>query len=152
MYVSSPSLAFFILGIAFLFACSKGENPPIRQQNIWDCHHASNWDAARTEAELLGEWEWEFISCFWTPEAANGEEFEGLTVEFLTDRTLIVQEDGQTTQTATWKVIDGDADLFAVETDPVVPQLYGRILFCKKRVKFNHSYIDGCDNYFKRVE
>jgi len=117
---------------------------------MWDCHHETSWDSLKTNFTLIGEWEWEYIGCYWFPEGANDEEFKGLTIEFKSDNTLDVKENGQITQTSNWKVVDGDLDLFAIDVEPTVNQLYGRILFCDDRVEFNHSYIDGCDNYFKR--
>ena len=72
-----------------------------------------------------------------------------MTIEFKSNSTLDVKENGQITQSSNWKVVNSDADLFAIDVDPPVIQLYGRILFCEKRVKFNNSYIDGNDNYFR---
>lgn len=140
-----------LLAIPFiLFACNKAEKPPVSQGDMWECHHETTWDSLKTKNALIGEWEWEYIACFWNPEDANNNEFKGLTIEFKSNNTLNVKENGQTTQTSTWKVVGGDADLFAIDVDPSVPQLYGRILLCNERVEFNNSYIDGCDNYFKR--
>lgn len=140
-----------ILTISILsIACNKEENPPISRGDIWECHHERTWDSLSTKEALIGEWEWEYVRCFWSPDDANGNEFDGLTIEFKQDNTLDVKENGQITQTSNWKVVDGDADLFAIDADPAVAQLYGRILFCEDRVEFNDSYIDGCDNYFKR--
>lgn len=135
-----------------LFACNKDENPPINQGDMWDCHHKMTWDSLKTNNALIGEWEWEFIGCYWNPEDANNDEFKGLTIEFNSDNTLDVKENGQTTLTSNWKVVNLDADLFAIDVDPSVSQLYGRILFCDERVEFNNSVVDGCDNYFKRKE
>jgi hypothetical protein len=49
------------------------------------------WDPAKMGNHLIGEWKWEYISCFWTPE---------------------------------------DVNLYELEVDPPVMQLYGRKLFC----------------------
>jgi hypothetical protein len=144
----STALVFAIL-ILFI-ACNKGENPPIDQGDMFDCHHKMAWDSLSTKETLIGEWEWEYVACFWNAEDANGDAFDGMTIEFKQDNTLDVKENGQITQTSNWKVVNGDGDLFAIDVDPSVPQLYGRILFCEGRVEFNYSYIDGCDNYFKK--
>ncbi len=135
-----------------LVACNKDENSPISQGDMWDCHHKTAWNLLKTKNALIGKWEWVYTGCFWSPENANGDEFKGLTIEFKPNNTLEVKENGQTIQTSTWKVVDGDADLFALDVTPNVNQLYGRILFCDERVEFNDSYIDGCDNYFERKE
>ncbi len=61
-----------------------------------------------------------------------------------------VMQHGHTTQTATWTVEHMDEDLFGIKVDPPVIQLYERILFCYDLAEFNDSYIDGCDNYFRK--
>jgi len=144
-------LIFLTLGITIiLFACNK--NSPISQTDIWDCHQKTSWDSLKINNTLIGKWEWKFIGCFWNPEDDNDDEFKGLTIEFKSDNTLNVVENGQTIQTSNWKVVNGASDLFAIDVAPRVAQLYGRILFCDDRVEFNNSYIDGCDNYFERKE
>lgn len=105
------------------------------------------WDSINTKTTLIGEWEWEHISCL---EYVSDDQYEGLTIEFKQDNTLDVKVNGQITQTSNWKVVIGDSDLFAIDVEPRVTQLYGRILFCEDWVQFNYSYIDVCNNYFKR--
>ncbi len=144
-------VSIFAISI-LLIACNKEENPPINQGDMWDCHHEMTWDSLITRESLIGEWEWEYIGCYWNPEDANDDEFNGMTIEFKEDNTLDVKENGVITQTSNWEIVNGDADLFSIDVDPTVTQLYGRILFCNERVEFNQSYIDGCDNYFKRKE
>jgi len=128
----------------------KIEIPPINQKIMWDCHHEKTWDSLKTQNTLIGIWEWKYIACFWTPENANSEDFQGLSIEFKSDSTLDVKQDGNIIQTSNWKVVDGDAGLYALEVETHVMQLGGRILFCEDIVEFNDSYIDGCDNYFRR--
>ncbi|MDQ3140849.1 MAG: hypothetical protein M3Q56_01225 [Bacteroidota bacterium] len=152
MKITNLSMVLLLVITIILFACNKDENPPINQGDMWDCHHKMTWDSLKTNNALIGEWEWEFIGCYWNPEDANNDEFKGLTIEFNSDNTLDVKENGQTTLTSNWKVVNLDADLFAIDVDPSVSQLYGRILFCDERVEFNNSVVDGCDNYFKRKE
>jgi len=152
MKISNHSIALIFTITLLLLSCNKEENPPVSQGDMWDCYHELTWDTINTKETLIGEWEWEYIGCFWNPEDANDDEFKGMTIEFKSDNTLEVKDNGQITQTSNWKVVNGDADLFALDVDPTVTQLYGRILFCDKRVEFNDSYIDGCDNYFKRKE
>jgi len=146
------SIVLILVISNILFSCNKDENPPILQGEMWDCHHERTWDSLKTKNTLIGKWEWEYVGCFWSPEDDNENEFKGLTIEFKSDNTLDVKESGNIIQTSNWKVVSGDADLFALDVDPIVTQLYGRILFCGQRLEFNDSYIDGCDNYFKRIE
>jgi hypothetical protein len=150
MKTSNYSIVLTFTLLILLIACNKEEMPPINQGDMWDCHHEMTWDSLSTKETLIGVWEWEYIGCFWNPEDANKSEFKGLTIEFKSDNTLDVKENGQITQTSNWEIVNGDAELFAIDVHPPVTQLYGRILFCEERVEFNDSYIDGCDNYFKR--
>ncbi|MBC6993508.1 hypothetical protein QWY85_16225 [Neolewinella lacunae] len=133
-----------------LLACVKADKAPISAADMWGCHRAVTWDSLSVKEALTGEWKWEYIGCYWNYEDANYDEFAGLTIEFNADSTLEVRENGVLTQTSNWEVVIRDGDLFGIDVDPRVHQLYGRILLCNDRVKFDHSYIDGCDNFFKR--
>ena len=153
MKLSTHTFASIVAILILCVGCNKEKeplSPPII--DMWNCHHESTWDESSTREALIGEWEWEYIGCYSVPSNANYEEFEGLEIEFKDDNTLDVIEDGQIIQTSTWEVVDGDVDLFAVDVEPSVSQLYGRILFCEELVEFETSYIDGCDNYFRRKD
>jgi hypothetical protein len=130
--------------------CNEPASAPPAQLNLWACHRTVTRDSTATESALLGVWTWEYISCFWKTEKANGEDFKCLSIEFKADHTLIVKESGKITQTARWKIFRGDPELFVIKTEPLVPQVVGRILFCEDVLEFNDSYVDGCDNYFKK--
>jgi len=152
MKVTNQLIVLLLIVLILSFACNKGENPPISQADISDCHHEMTWDSLKISNALIGEWEWEYISCFNNPEGANGDEFKGLTIEFKSGNTLNVKENGQTTQTSNWVVVNGGTNWFSIDVDPNVSQLHGQILLCEEIVEFNESYIDVCDNYFKRKE
>lgn len=153
MKISNQSLALFLILSLALLACNQEENfpdPPVSHTEMWNCYQKTSWDSLKIKNALVGEWEWEYIACAWNLKAASYDEFKELTVEFKPDNTVAVKENGQTIETSSWKVIDGDADLFALSVDTKVAPLYGRILICDNRVVFNGSYIDLCDNYYKR--
>ena len=131
-------------------SCNEAAAPPPAELNLWACHRTVTRDSVATESALLGEWDWEYISCFWKTEKANGEDFKCLSLEFKADHTLIVKESGKITQTSRWKIFRGDPDAFVIKTEPLVPQVVGRIMFCADVLEFNDSYVDGCDNYFRK--
>lgn len=139
-----PAFALALL----LNSCTKEENPPISIAEMWNCHNKIIWDTSNTKNSLLGEWEWEYVKCYYDPESVDYHSSKGMTVEFKSNNTVEVKTNDQEIQTSKWKVENGDGDLFEVKTDPPIPQLQGGILFCKKRVAFNLSYIDGCNHYF----
>lgn len=131
-------------------ACNEAAAPAPAELNLVTCHRSISRDSVATENALLGVWDWEYITCFWRTEKANGEDFICLSIEFKADHTLIVKESGKITQTARWKIFRGDPEFFVIKTEPLVPQVVGRILFCKDVLEFNDSYVDGCDNYFRK--
>ena len=136
-----------VLANAFV-ACNEDEDLFMKEADMWNCHHEKTWDESSTTAALVGVWDWEYGGCYEGP--SDDKKFKGLTIEFKSDNTLEVIENGKLIQTSNWQVVDGDADLYALDVDPRVNQLYGRILLCGDRVEFNASYRDGCDDYFKR--
>lgn len=86
---------------------------------------------------------------------ANDKDLKNLSIEFKSDNTVDVKEDGQITQTSTWRVQSANSNYFSLfdfETTPKVSQLSGSLVFCNKRRLFHQSQIDGCDNYFKRED
>lgn len=124
--------------------------PPVTVPAMQECYQKFAWDSVSIHDKLLGQWDWEYIQCFWDPEKGNYKDFLGMTVEFKSGNTLEVKMNGQTTQSSTWKIVDMGDGYFKVDTNPLVVQLPGKILFCEDRVLFNDSYVDGCDNYFKK--
>lgn len=138
--------------VATLCACDKDQKPPISQGFIWECHHETVWDSLNTMEALIGQWQWEYTSCVWEVSEGTGNPmFKNTTIEFKSNNTLEIKEIDQIVQIATWRVVDGDAELYEIETIPTSFLLQGRILFCDELIEFNNSYIDGCDNYFIKV-
>ncbi|MEZ4829759.1 MAG: hypothetical protein R3C61_26265 [Bacteroidia bacterium] len=126
------------------------QEPPVSQSDMLICHHHTVWDSVTTQNALIGKWQWEYITCYWNPEDANYDDYSDLFLEFKPDHTLEVKMNGQFTQTVSWSIQAGEANVWIMKADPVVPQILGRIILCDDRVEFNDSYTDGCDNYFKR--
>ncbi|SDM72341.1 hypothetical protein SAMN05421823_12114 [Catalinimonas alkaloidigena] len=149
---TKPSVLNALLLLPLLGLACHPEDPRWSPDELWACHQAHSWDALQTRHTLLGEWIWEQRRCVWHPKEANREAFGGLHLVFKADSTLEVQENGQVLQVSRWQVVPGDAGLFALQVDPAIAQLSGRILFCEDRVVFQDSYRDGCDHYFKRKE
>ncbi len=126
------------------------ESPPVALSGMVLCHNRISWDSAAIRNKLIGKWQWEFISCYWNREDANSRDFKGLTVVFKQDNTLEVTANEQSKKTATWSVVKLNDGNYTLAVSPIVLQLPGRVIFCEDRVVFSDSYVDGCDNYFKR--
>ena len=139
----------------FVFACSEDDaddfNYSIEKFN--DCHNPQNWDEESISEALIGEWKWKYISCFWVPEDANGNQHSGLTIEFSENNILNVFDDGDLFTTTSWSIVPpavSTSYFYKIETEEPIEQLNGRIQFCNDKVVFANSFIDGCDNFFKR--
>lgn len=154
---TSTLLRLWVFSLSLLlFACNPDpeipvvQDPPISQGDMWICHQNAVWDSVATINHLIGEWEWEYIRCFWNPEDGNYDDFKGLSIDFKSDNTLDVKMDGLVTQSSAWSIEGSNENLFVIRVEPIVLQAVGQILFCDNRVEFNDSYVDGCDNYFTR--
>lgn len=108
------------------------------------------WVSTKIANHLIGEWDWKFIECFWTPEDANRRDFKDWSIEFDSNLELVVKENGQVDQIATWRIVESHSGLFRLEVDPPVIFLYGDILICDNRIVFNDTPTDGCDNHFRK--
>ncbi len=156
---SKTFLKLWVLIVLLIqISCTKENDPLVKQEppitlpNMLACHRTTSWDSLTVHTKLLGKWEWEYIQCYWNPEDGNYKDFQGLSIEFKPDNTLEVKVNGQTTQTPKWEVVKLNDGNYSIHVNPVVLQLPGRILFCTERVLFNDSYVDGCDNYFKKKD
>jgi hypothetical protein len=148
--VDSKCLFFLLLVIPL--ACSKTVNPPVDHSDLLECYQKENWDTLKMSNALLGEWKWEYVSCFWFPEEANAEDSKGLTVEFKSDHTLLVKQNGVTTQTSAWIIRKGSDTFYELEVSPFVAQLRGQIISCAPWLEFYDSYVDGCDHFYSKVK
>ena len=149
-----PILEFIILIFISIniFSCIGGERPPISNSELWGCQNQVEWNSTEIGFVLIGEWEWEFISCYGNPQNANNDDFLGMVVKFNSDNTLQVKMNGEEIENSTWEIISRTDDLFQLEVNPFVSQISGRILICDNRIQFNDSYRDACDNYWVRIK
>lgn len=151
--------ALLLFTFTCLLACLKNNNnevivqsqkPPIAIDSMLRCYNKSGWDSTSIRNTLIGKWQWEFIRCFWHPEKANSEDFKTLAIEFKTNDSLTVYMGNQVTQTASWGVTKQFDGFYNLSVSTFIPQLPGNILLCGNRVVFYDSYVDGCDNFFKK--
>jgi hypothetical protein len=124
--------------------------PPIALDSMLLCYGQTSWDSTSITNALVGKWLWEYIKCYSNPENANNEDFKSLSIEFKLNNTLEVTENGLLTQTSSWNVVRLNDGYFMLLVTPIVLQLPGKVIFCGNRVLFYDSYVDGCDNYFKK--
>ena len=152
------SVACVAIAILFLSACNNDkeieeviEKPPT-QMELWDCHTQAVWHTETVFDELVGKWKWFYTQSYGLEENGSNTEIENMVIEFQKDSVLNIYIDGNMESTSIWSVILTDPPLFGLALDSAINQLYGRILFCNDIVEFNNSYIDGDDNYFRRIE
>lgn len=120
-------------------------------EELPNCSSESSFDSLYVKVAIVGAWEWKALGCEPWHETINKNRYDGLTIEFESDYTLLVKEDGVLIQTSRWEVVDGDANWYALNVSPSVGQLSGRIHVCQERLSFSDSYRDGCDNFFRRL-
>lgn len=156
---SKTLFAIPFLSLLLFWSCQKEpvstiiskKDPPVSIIEIQACHLTTTWDSTAIRNKLLGKWNWEYIRCFWAPEKGNYDDFKGLSVEFKSDNTVEVFQNGMSAQKSTWQLVLLNDGNYKITTTPLLLQLPGRILFCAQRVVFMDSYVDGCDNYFVKA-
>ncbi|MGB0839850.1 MAG: hypothetical protein ACPGXL_06900 [Chitinophagales bacterium] len=144
-----PIVAMTLLLI--IVSCSKDSIRPVGFDRMSECHAGTAWDSTKLTNALIGEWEWEYLSCYSGDDEGDNSIYQGLVIEFKSDYTLEVSENGVVTQNSTWEWKEGAVYYTGVKATPSVGQLYGVMLFCGGRVEFRGSYTDVCDNIFKRI-
>ncbi len=48
MNTKNKSALWALLIPIILLGCNKGENPPVKQEDMWACHHETAWDSLQT--------------------------------------------------------------------------------------------------------
>ena len=99
------------------------------QQAIWNCHHKETWSQEKVATQLIGRWQWRYLSC--ESSFISATQNAGLAIIFKPNKTLTVWQNGVAKQTARWEVVRTD-QIWGLKVQPSVSQLYGRILFCAK--------------------
>jgi hypothetical protein len=154
--IISITLVLLIMGISF--SCKKTklteeliqQKPPVTLDSMLQCSGQRSWDSTSIHDYLIGKWQWEFISCYYNTENANGEDYKNLSIEFKQNDSLEVKVNNQITQVSSWYVTRLNDGYFKLTVNPIVYQLPGKVIICDNRVLFYDSYTDGCDNYFKK--
>lgn len=126
--------------------------PPVSIDSMVRCYNQSLPDSANLRTWLLATWQWEYIKCYWAPEKANATDFRNLSIAFKANDSVEVKTNNQITSRAAWRLSKTNDGYFTLATTPLVPQLAGKVILCANRVIFFDSYVDGCDNYFKRAD
>lgn len=145
---------FFITNISIIClvlfnACCKEKPPvPIYLNDIYQCYYSATWDSLKVKNAVIGEWNWEYISC---ELGGNNSQFKGLSIEFKPNMDLNIKQNGKIIQSSTWHISKGSDDLhYEIYAIPTVDQMYGSFLICNDIIEYNLSYVDGCDNYFRK--
>lgn len=140
--------------IFFCISCRKEDisERPMSQNDIWNCYNNLEWTDVKVKDALIGKWKWIYSESYWAPNKGRNTEKENTVIEFFSDSTLQILENGELLGTTNWTVNPKDGELYGLELDSTITSLlYGRILICGEILEFNDSYIDGSDNYFNKV-
>jgi hypothetical protein len=142
---------YYFLAITILTSLNscKDENikPPLTLSEFYNCHHETIWNEESTRDSLIGKWDW-----IYTGRSNFGQNVDDqkISIEFKSDSTLVTEVKDSITQISSWYVVNGDADMYAVEIHPINENLGGRIQFCNDLVVFNFGYLDLIDNYYRK--
>ena len=126
---------------------------PMSINEISSCYKQQEWNENKIAEELKGKWQWIYTENFWSPDKGRNTENEKLIVEFNSDSTLKVHINNELNDSTRWIVFPlTNSDLYVLELEKPIQQLYGQILFCENILMFFDSYRDGTDNYFRKVD
>lgn len=153
--IMKTTTSLFILCLVFslfFFSCDPRANEPFYLQNTPNCNEGQKLDSLNTLSFIQGEWEWEYILCAGNISGGNDTAHLGLTVNFQSDNTVELSENGQLNQTSNWEIIPAGNGFWGLDIQPGINELYGYLVICDDRVQFNNTPTDGCANYFKRSE
>lgn len=101
-------------------------------------------------SDLLGIWEWRFVTCGWDAQSANANDFAGLTVHIRPNHTLTVIENGEETTYCSWS-IDHSGNSSKLTLSEPVSQLDGFIDHKDETLLLDARAWDGCQNQWQRV-
>ena len=136
---------FLILTICLIaFSCKR-----TKQDLICECDNAAFLDSTAISNKIPGAWLWTKKRCW----DGNGKILfanKNVKVNFNTNRTFTVAENGSIITIGNWDLIFVDTYIWGLKLSAPSEYLYGRISFCNNQVMFNDSYIDGCDNVFSK--
>lgn len=148
------NIFLLIVLVLFCIRCDKEEisERPISQTDIWNCYNDSEWSDVKVSDVLIGKWKWTYSENFWAPDKGRNTENENTVIEFFNDSSMQISVNGELIGVTNWTIKPKDGELYRLELDSTVTTLlYGRILICGETLECNNSYIDGSDNYFKKI-
>lgn len=149
MKTSLPLCALLLLSALGLGCGAKNDFDFLE---IWACHQQNALDKEAVQSTLVGTWDWKYVVCCGetTKPYQNGRESKGLRIEFRSDSTGLLIEEGNS-EPFVW-TIEEKPDGFSLETTPLISQTWGRLWFCDGVMMCNGAVLDGADNYFVKAD
>jgi len=137
-----------------LISCSDQDvinpDPPISKSELSLCHNNLSWDEMSLANALIGEWQWVFQDCPGDSSLDSDSASSNISVEFNSDLTLTIKENGTVIESMTWEVSATPNYEFFVTTSSFNQQIGGDMLLCDDILLFGKSQLDICDHYFER--
>lgn len=143
-------LSFFLFNIVLisLTSCTQDELIGYQLDEYYECYEDDNWSVLAIRDALEGEWALDYVDCF--NGSINSRESEGITIRFNDDSRVIVRDNGNEIEQASWQVFNVFGDYYELETEPFLDYTFGIILICNNQLVFNGSFIDACDQYYSK--
>jgi len=141
-----------VITIIFLCACNNNDIPEgfLDIQTFHACDTELDLDSLEVINRLIGEWQWEFMRCYSSPDEVFVIDTE-YRVKLNPDMTMEIREQGEKTIYKNWNLRPGFKYLLDVDTF-TNDGFHGQLHFCNDQMVFANSYIDACDMHMRRIE
>jgi hypothetical protein len=136
--------------IVYFSACKREQTQPeltFNTNEMYQCHHLTQWYSTQLHNTLLGRWEWAHVISGWGL-GESSDINKGLLLDFKNDGNVDVYKNDVLQSTSTWEI----AFSARVNTNPIISEIDGSILFCDNKVVFSGTPYDGSDNFFVKEE
>ena len=119
--------------------------------DLFECHKINNPDSASLAQALIGRWQKYFVTGPQLVGRGACTESDSLVVEFKSNGTYFVYEQGTLIDSSTWFLKIVYAQPYGIQ-DSIFQYVGGRIVICEDEAVFDYSYIDLSEKYYRRIE
>jgi hypothetical protein len=149
-----PRIKILLLSIIpFIgFGCVDEDDPNLiyDSQILLECHDEQSLDLEHIKEKVIGQWEWKHAEYIYAIPPDN--DLEGMRINIKDNFSGTITYMKEAPLEFTWSI--GAYTYFGFSTDPIIPQLNGRIIFCDNIMLCGIAgtgIVDGVNNYYKRV-
>lgn len=144
------------LFVIFL-SCDKTVDIPYSLSDLKNCYKQQSYNDQSLKSKLIGRWAWKFVQCGGCEEFHSDSEEKDLEVAFNQDNLIEIYRHENLIYEGEWLLEPSPEEgYYRMIINPSFTinlhvGLYGDIIVCEDDLLFYISYVDGYDNYFKRI-